>query len=60
VVVTGHDDRCLQVAQGEDVVPGVAVGGDVDCLVGDALLVYLLTFERPSVPWAARLGLSDP
>jgi hypothetical protein len=39
VVVTGHDYRCLQVAQGEDVVPGVAVGGDVDCLVGEALLV---------------------
>src|ERR1700722_626396 len=42
VLVSGHDDRRLQVSQCHHVVTGLGVQADVDLLVGDALLVQRL------------------
>src|SRR3954464_3638542 len=42
VVVAGHHDGRLQVAERHDVVTGLAIQADVDLLVGDALLVQRL------------------
>src|SRR5690625_3754660 len=42
VLVTGDDDRGLQVAQRHHVVAGLGVERDVDFLVGDALVVQRL------------------